>query len=104
MPFIDWVPNELCTSQNIRDLIDHGSYYLSIEAIQSRIALWMLSEAGIFWPAITKRTLGKKRLSELNRISMLMTDSQDKKVKLCGEYLHQILNTEEVKNANTQTD
>jgi hypothetical protein len=76
------------TSEEIRNEIDCADSSGKKEAI---LSYWMLSRAGDFWPGISKRMLGRKRLQTLAEIGVSMQQSVHPDVQLCGTYLVQVL-------------
>lgn len=76
------------TSKEIKTLIDAST---SGEEKELQFTYWMLFEPGRFWPAISKRMLGDRRLQRLGEISLLMARSSDKKTNMCGIYLWAVL-------------
>jgi hypothetical protein len=76
------------TSKEIRDEIDSADSPGKKGAIFS---YWMLFRAGDFWPAISKRMLGDKRLHALAEIGTSMRQDVHPNVQLCGQYLVQVL-------------
>jgi len=76
------------TSKEIRTLIDSS---ISAGEKEFQFSYWMLFEPGRFWPAISKRMLGDRRLQRLGEISLLMARSSDDKINMCGKYLWLVL-------------
>lgn len=76
------------TSKEIRTLIDAS---ISAEEKEVQFTYLMLFEPGRFWPAISKRMLGDRRLQRLGEISLLMARSSDNKINMCGMYLWTVL-------------
>jgi hypothetical protein len=76
-------------SQDIRELLDNASIPDREKIL--KLSEYLLIDPGGFWPAIGTRMLGKKRISELERLGMIASISEDKGIKTAGEYLVQVV-------------
>ena len=83
------------TSDEIKELLDSNASKRETITILTN---WMLVYPGEFWPAISYRMLGKKRMSELERFGLLAARSENKLEKLCGEYLIAMLNAKAIRH------
>jgi len=76
------------TSKNIRLLLD--SDRTDDEKI-NKIASWAIDYPANFLAGINAKSLGKKRVRQLENLALIMADSNDEDERAVGEYLNRTL-------------